>query len=98
MAVAGERAADLGVRLSYAGIPHHSHPDPLAALEALPAGEIDAVANYTAFRDLQRSLTENGRARSDAGHRSAPDSGSEPVIPSPRRPASGPGSGDRGAH
>ena len=57
VAVAGERAADLGVRLSYAEIPHHTRPDPLAALETLPAGEVDAVANYTAFRDLQQSLT-----------------------------------------
>src|SRR6195952_4217107 len=57
VAVAGERAADFGVRLSYAEIPHHTRPDPLAALETLPAGEVDAVANYTAFRDLQQSLT-----------------------------------------
>jgi hypothetical protein len=57
VAVAGERAADFGVRLSYAEIPHHTHPDPLAALETLPTGDVDAVANYTAFRDLQQSLT-----------------------------------------
>ena len=63
VAVAGERAADFGVRLSYAEIPHHTRPDPLAALETLPAGEVDAVANYTAFRDLQQSLTGKGRAR-----------------------------------
>ena len=59
VAVAGERAADLGVRLSYAGIPHRSHADPLTALEALPVGEVDAVANYTAFRDLQQSLSRD---------------------------------------
>jgi UDP-N-acetylmuramyl tripeptide synthase len=53
VAVAGERAADLGVRLSYAGIPHHTFTDPLAALASLPPGDVDAVANYTAFRDLQ---------------------------------------------
>ena len=51
--VAGERAADLGVRLSYAGIAHRTQRDPRAALESLPAGEVDAVANYTAFLDLQ---------------------------------------------
>lgn len=56
LAVAGDRAADLGVRLSYADIPHHTHPDPVRALAGLPPGEVDVVANYTAFRDLVRRL------------------------------------------
>ena len=34
----GERAADLGVRLSYAGLDHHTEPDPVAALALLPPG------------------------------------------------------------
>ncbi|HEY6422367.1 MAG TPA: MurT ligase domain-containing protein [Pseudonocardiaceae bacterium] len=53
----GERAADLGVRLSYAGLEHQTVPDPLAALAALPAGKVDVVANYTAFHQLRRRLS-----------------------------------------
>ncbi|MDQ2880864.1 MAG: MurT ligase domain-containing protein [Actinomycetota bacterium] len=52
----GERAADLGVRLSYAGLEHRTVADPLAALKALPAGQIDVVANYTAFHQFRRRL------------------------------------------
>jgi len=52
----GERAADLGVRLSYAGLDHHTEPDPVAALALLPPGSIDVVANYTAFHQLLRRL------------------------------------------
>jgi UDP-N-acetylmuramyl tripeptide synthase len=52
----GERAADLGVRLSYAGLEHQTVADPLAALAALPAGEIDVVANYTAFHQFRRRV------------------------------------------
>ncbi|MDN5920162.1 MAG: MurT ligase domain-containing protein [Pseudonocardia sp.] len=53
---AGERCADLGVRLSYAGITHATACDPLAALELLPPGPVDVVANYTAFLQLHRRL------------------------------------------
>ncbi len=53
----GERAADLGVRLSYAGLEHQTVADPLAALAALPAGMVDVVANYTAFRYFRRRLS-----------------------------------------
>jgi UDP-N-acetylmuramyl tripeptide synthase len=53
----GERAADLGVRLSYAGIDHQTVADPLAALTALPAGNVDVVANYTAFHQFCRQLS-----------------------------------------
>lgn len=56
----GERAADLGVRLSYAGLDHQTVLDPLAALTMLPTGEVDVVANYTAFHHLRRRL---GRQR-----------------------------------
>jgi UDP-N-acetylmuramyl tripeptide synthase len=52
----GERAADLGVRLSYAGLDHHTEPDPVAALAQLAPGSIDVVANYTAFHHLLRRL------------------------------------------
>lgn len=52
----GERAADIGVRLSYADLPHRTEADPLAAVAGLPAGEVDVVANYTAFFTLRRRL------------------------------------------
>ncbi len=58
----GERAADLGVRLSYAGLKHQTVSDPLAALAALPAGEVDVVANYTAFQVLRRRLNREREA------------------------------------
>ncbi|MGH3752634.1 MAG: MurT ligase domain-containing protein [Pseudonocardiaceae bacterium] len=54
----GERAADLGVRLSYAGLAHQTVSDPMAALAALPAGAVDVVANYTAFHVLRRRLSQ----------------------------------------
>jgi lipid II isoglutaminyl synthase (glutamine-hydrolysing) len=53
----GERAADLGVRLSYAGLNHQTVADPIAALESLPAGKVDVVANYTAFHHFRRRLS-----------------------------------------
>ncbi|MDQ3762510.1 MAG: MurT ligase domain-containing protein [Actinomycetota bacterium] len=53
----GERAADLGLRLSYAGLEHQTVSDPLVALTALPAGQIDVVANYTAFHYFRRRLS-----------------------------------------
>ena len=49
VAASGERATDVGVRLSYADLDHYTEPDPLAALDRLPAGEVDVIANYTAF-------------------------------------------------
>ncbi|HKR48588.1 MAG TPA: MurT ligase domain-containing protein [Pseudonocardiaceae bacterium] len=58
MVASGERAADLGVRLSYAELDHQTVPDPMAALAALPAGMVDVVANYTAFRYFRRRLSQ----------------------------------------
>ena len=52
MVVAGERCADLAVRLCYAEVPHWSEPDPIRAIDRLPPGGVELVANYTAFRDL----------------------------------------------
>jgi UDP-N-acetylmuramyl tripeptide synthase len=54
--VSGERAADVGLRLSYAGIRHATEADPLAAVELLPSGVVAVVANYTAFADLWHRL------------------------------------------
>ncbi|WP_372670044.1 MurT ligase domain-containing protein [Amycolatopsis kentuckyensis] len=50
--VTGERCADLAVRLCYAEVAHWAEPDPVAAIDALPPGGVELVANYTAFRDL----------------------------------------------
>jgi UDP-N-acetylmuramyl tripeptide synthase len=52
----GERAADLGTRLTYADVPHLTEADPLAALQRLPIGEVDVVANYSAFHAMRRAL------------------------------------------
>jgi UDP-N-acetylmuramyl tripeptide synthase len=51
---AGERSADLSVRLRYAEIDHERVADPLGALGSLPHGKVELVANYTAFRDLAK--------------------------------------------
>lgn len=49
---AGERAHDVAVRLHYAGVPCEVVPGPaLEAVGVLPPGEVDLVANYTAFAD-----------------------------------------------
>jgi hypothetical protein len=58
----GEHAADLGVRLSCAALPHLTEPDPLTALALLPTGEVDVVANYTAFHLLRRRLAASAAA------------------------------------
>jgi len=50
--VTGERGADLSVRLRYAEVAHWAEPDPVTAIDALPPGAVELVANYTAFRDL----------------------------------------------
>lgn len=54
----GERSADLGVRLLYAGVEHTTIPDPLKAIAACPPGRVEVLANYTAFRDLGNSLLD----------------------------------------
>ena len=59
---AGERAADLSVRLLYAGAEHTTIPDTMKAIASCPPGRVEVLANYTAFRDL-------GRAMAAAGHR-----------------------------
>lgn len=53
---AGERAADLSVRLTYAGVRHTIIDAPLDAIVACPPGRVEVLANYTAFRDLGRAL------------------------------------------
>jgi lipid II isoglutaminyl synthase (glutamine-hydrolysing) len=60
---AGEAAADLGLRLSYAEVDHTSNPDPLAALRTLPSGDVTVIANYTAFAELIRRLHRSAGRR-----------------------------------
>ena len=55
---AGERATDLGVRLTYAGVEHTTVPDPVRAIASCPPGRVEVLANYTAFRDLNRALED----------------------------------------
>ncbi|MBD0322322.1 MAG: DUF1727 domain-containing protein [Aldersonia sp.] len=52
----GERGTDLGVRLTYAGVPHTLVKDPARAIASCPPGRVEVLANYTAFRDLNRAL------------------------------------------
>lgn len=58
---AGERATDLAVRLTYAGVEHTLVPDPLRAIASCPPGHVEVLANYTAFRDLNRDLEARNR-------------------------------------
>jgi UDP-N-acetylmuramyl tripeptide synthase len=58
VAAVGDRAADLGVRLSYACVPHETVLDPLTALAGSPEGDVDVVADYTSFRALIRRLDD----------------------------------------
>ncbi|WP_145941452.1 MurT ligase domain-containing protein [Corynebacterium glyciniphilum] len=53
---AGERSADLAVRLGYAGVEHQTVADTVAAVRACPPGRVEVLANYTAFRDLRKDL------------------------------------------
>ena len=53
---AGERGTDLAVRLGYAGVEHSLVHDTISAIESCPAGQVEVVANYTAFLQLQRAL------------------------------------------
>jgi UDP-N-acetylmuramyl tripeptide synthase len=52
----GERAPDLAVRLSYAGVDHAVAKHVRAALALVPQGACDVVANYTAFVAARREL------------------------------------------
>ncbi len=72
----GERAADLGVRLLYAGAEHVTIDDPVAAIAACPPGRVEVLANYTAFRDLGVALARQDGARGIASG-SAGDGGTD---------------------
>jgi hypothetical protein len=56
----GERAADLAVRLTYAGVRHAFRPDAASALDAAPGRHVDFAGNYSAFQQFRRLLRERG--------------------------------------
>jgi len=53
---AGERAADVSVRLLYSDVDHTTEPDALRAVEQLDGPRCEVAANYTAFRDIRNRL------------------------------------------
>jgi lipid II isoglutaminyl synthase (glutamine-hydrolysing) len=56
--VTGRRATDMLVRLEMEGVSGVLEaPDAVAALEMLPPGPVDVIANYTAFQDVRRELS-----------------------------------------
>ena len=52
LSATSQMLTDLAVRLTYAEVEHQIVPDPLLAIDALPQGPVEVIANYTAFRDL----------------------------------------------
>ena len=52
----GERAADLAVRLEYAGFRCTVVDSPLEAVKTFQPGKVEVLANYSAFRDLKKEL------------------------------------------
>jgi UDP-N-acetylmuramyl tripeptide synthase len=52
----GERAADLSVRLLYAGVNHEIAADPLDGVARLAAARCDVVGNYTVFTQTRSAL------------------------------------------
>lgn len=57
VAAAGARAADVGVRLSYAGVPHTTLPgDPLRAIAGMPPGRVVVAGDYSSFRAASHAL------------------------------------------
>jgi lipid II isoglutaminyl synthase (glutamine-hydrolysing) len=55
----GSRWRDLSTRLFYADVPHGVAEDPIAALHSVGgSGQVDVIANYTAFASLWSSVRE----------------------------------------
>jgi lipid II isoglutaminyl synthase (glutamine-hydrolysing) len=54
--VAGERRIDLAVRLEADGIPFELVDSIDAAIDAVPPGDLDVIANYTAFQQIRTTL------------------------------------------
>lgn len=58
---AGDHAADVGVRLSYAGVQHRTIGDPLAAVESLEPGSVYLVCDYTSFSRARTRLSRDSK-------------------------------------
>ncbi len=56
----GDRSEDLAVRLAYADLQAETVRDPYAAIMKCDPGEVEVLANYTAFRDLLPLLKTKG--------------------------------------
>ncbi len=56
IAVIGDRRLDLAVRLEVAGVEFRVCQTLQEAIGQLPPGRIEAIANYTAFQDLRRTV------------------------------------------
>ncbi|MET7641430.1 MurT ligase domain-containing protein [Streptomyces sp. NPDC005438] len=54
--VIGDRKLDLAVRLEVAGVDFEVCQDAAEAVRGCPPGQIEAIANYTAFQDLRRAV------------------------------------------
>ncbi|WP_345483098.1 MurT ligase domain-containing protein [Actinopolymorpha pittospori] len=54
--ITGDRAYDLGVRLTVNGVAFTHVPSFGAALTALPDGRMEVIANYTAFQQIRAEL------------------------------------------
>lgn len=54
--VIGQRRLDLAVRLQVAGVEFEVFDTVEAAVDAAPAGQIDVIANYTAFQQLRQKV------------------------------------------
>jgi lipid II isoglutaminyl synthase (glutamine-hydrolysing) len=54
--VIGQRRLDLAVRLQVAGVDFEVFDDVEAAVDKAPAGQIDVIANYTAFQQLRQKV------------------------------------------
>ncbi len=54
--VMGQRKLDLAVRLEVANLQFQVVDSLAQAVEAAPAGRIEAIANYTAFQQLRKAV------------------------------------------
>ncbi len=54
--VTGERGTDLAVRLEADEIPFKVVSDIEAAVDSVPAGHLDVIANYTAFQHIRATV------------------------------------------
>jgi UDP-N-acetylmuramyl tripeptide synthase len=54
--ITGDRAMDLAVRLEVNEVPFEHVPSFARALDAVPPGPLEVIANYTAFQDIRAEL------------------------------------------